>query len=127
MKYLFVSWLFFCCLPPAFARDPFAPPQDSCHRAVTPLAQWQLQGMVGHGNRYLAWLRSAQGERVAIASDRPLPFADWRIDTFTPFYVTFSAPQGCAPQRVTLQIKGKYHEDRSRAAAVAAERRRQGQ
>lgn len=126
MKYLFVSWLFFFCLPPAFARDPFAPPQVSCLRSVTPFAQWQLQGMVGQGNRYLGWLRSAQGERVAIASDRPSPFVDWQIAAFMPFHVTFSAPQGCMPQRVTLQIKGKYHEDRTRAA-VAAERRRQGQ
>lgn len=126
MKYLFVSWLFFFCLSPAFARDPFAPPTLSCPGAVTPLAPWQLQGMIGQKNHYLGWLRSAQGERVAIASDRPSPFVDWPIEAFMPFHVTFSAPQGCMPQRVTLQIKGKYHEDRSRAA-VAAERRRQGQ
>lgn len=126
MKYLFVSWLFFFCLAPAFARDPFAPQEISCLRAVTSLAQWQLQGMVGKGGHYLGWLRSTQGERVAIASDRPSPFVDWQIESFMPFHLTLSAPQSCVPQRVTLQIKGKYHEDRSRAV-VAVERRSQSQ
>ncbi|WP_165786508.1 HofP DNA utilization family protein [Mixta theicola] len=126
MKYLLISWLLFGCLPPAIARDPFAQLRASCLSSVASLEQWQLQGMVGKGNRYLGWLRSTQGERVAIASDRPLPFEDWQIDAFAPFHLTLSAPQSCVPQRVTLQIKGKYH-DKDRSRAAAAERRGTGQ
>lgn len=117
MKCLLISGLFFLCLPPAMARDPFAPLRASCLTSVTSLAHWQLQGMIGRGDRYLGWLRSTQGERVAIASDRPLPFAGWRIEAFTPFRLSLSAPQSCVPQRVTLLIKGKYYaKDRSSVA-----------
>ena len=118
MKRLLINGLFFLCLPSALARDPFAPPQASCLATLMSLEHWQLQGMVGRGSHYLGWLRSPQGERLAIASDRPLPFAGWQIDTFTPFHLALSAPHSCVPQHVTLQIKGRYHaKDGHRVAA----------
>lgn len=121
-----ISWLLAACIAPAAARDPFTPLQTPCLVTVTPLAGWQLQGMIGRDNHYQGWLRSTQGERISLASDRPSPFIDWRIETFTPFRLTLVAPQSCAPQRITLQIKGKYH-DKDRHSAAAVERDRAGQ
>ena len=119
MRYLLISWLLFLCPETALARDPFAPQQQaSCLSSVASPERWQLQGMIGRGNRFLGWLRSAQGERLAIASNQPLPFADWQIDAFTPFRLTLSAPQSCVPQRVTLHIKGSYHDKDHRRAVV---------
>ncbi|URQ61095.1 DUF2531 family protein [Pantoea alhagi] len=126
MKHLLISGLFFACLSPAIARDPFAQLQAPCALSVMSLDRWQLQGMVGKGNRYRGWLRSTQGERVAIASDQPSPFMAWQIDAFTPFRLTLSTPHSCVPQQVTLHITGKYH-DKDRSRAAAAEHRGTGQ
>lgn len=121
-----ISWLLVACVAPASARDPFTPLQAPCLATATPLAGWQLQGMVGRDNHYRGWLRSTQGERIPVASDRPSPFIDWRIEAFTPFRLTLSSPQSCAPQRITLQIKGKYY-DKDWHSAAAVERDRTGQ
>lgn len=114
-----ISCLLAACIASAAARDPFTPLRVACVQPASPLAGWQLQGMVGRNNHYRGWLRSAQGERILIASDRPSPFVDWRIEAFTPFRLTLSSPHSCAPQRMTWEIKGKYHDkDRSDAAVT---------
>ena len=126
MKLLWISGLLLGCALPAAARDPFALPLKSCGQPAIALNTWQLQGMVGRESHYLGWLRSAQGEIVAITSDRPLPFTGWEIETFMPFRLVLSTAQDCSPQRVTLQIKGRKH-DKDRSSAAAAKQRSPGQ
>ena len=120
------SWLLALCMAPAAARDPFMPLLAPCLSTVSSLEGWQLQGMIGREDHYQGWLRSAQGERIPVFSDRSWPFVDWRIEAFSPFSLTLTAPQSCIPQYVTLQIKGKYH-DKDRHGAAAGKRRGTGQ
>ncbi|QHM77175.1 hypothetical protein C7M52_03171 [Mixta theicola] len=110
---------------PAAGRDPFAAPQAVCRQPAASLANWRLLGIIGRDNDYVGWLRSTEGETLRVAHGRPLPFAEWQLEELAPFRLTLRAPAGCLPPFATLQIKGKYDEDRD-SAAVAAERRRAG-
>jgi pilus assembly protein HofP len=125
MKILFISTLLFGCALSAAARDPFAQPLTPCRQSPASLEGWRLQGMVGRDHHYRGWLRSAQGARVTVATDRPSPFDAWQLEEFAPFHLTFSAPQRCMPQRVTLQIRKEYDKDNN-GAVISAERRGTG-
>ncbi len=125
MKPLISALLFGWALSAA-ARDPFAQPLPPCHESLASLEGWQLQGMIGRDERYQGWLRSAQGDRATVATDRPSPFDAWLIEEFAPFRLTFSTPQRCTPQRITLQIKGKEYDKDGSGAVTTAERRSTG-
>jgi pilus assembly protein HofP len=124
-QHLWISGVLFICLPAA-GRDPFAAPQVVCQQPAASLENWRLLGIIGRPADYVGWLRSPQGKILRVARNYPLPFAEWQIEELVAFRLTLRAPLGCVPQLATLQIKGKYHEDRD-SAAVAVERHRTGQ
>ena len=93
----------------AAPRDPFQPPSESWCEPPAALTGWRLQGVLGRAPRLRAWLTSPQGGVVKIAAADRLPLPGWRLSAMTPRSLTLTAGSGCAPQFVTLSLKGSAY------------------
>ncbi|MGE1563288.1 HofP DNA utilization family protein [Pantoea septica] len=102
----------------AAPRDPFQPPPESRCEPPAALTGWRLQGVLGRAPRLRAWLTSPQGGVVKIAAADRLPLPGWRLSAMAPRSLTLIAGSGCAPQFVTLSLKGSAHVQDDTLTAV---------
>ena len=93
----------------AAPRDPFQPPPEIRCEPPAALTGWRLQGVLGRAPRLRAWLTSPEGEIIKIAAAERLPLPGWRLSAIAPRSLTLTAGSGCAPQFVTLSLKGSAH------------------
>lgn len=123
---LLLLWLTAATLYAA-PRDPFQPLASSLCDTPAALTGWRLQGVLGRLPSLRAWLVSPQGAIVKIAPAQRFPLSGWRLRAIAPRSLTLMTRSGCAPQILTLSLKGSaYAQDDTSSAGVPLARARAG-
>lgn len=110
---LLILILILCCSG-VLARDPFQPLAGAaCQPAAEPLTGWRLQGIVGQGSRFYAWLLTPQGQVRTIRAGQPFALTPWQLIAIDRRSLTLAIKNSCSAQRHSFYLIGSPHENHS--------------